>query len=157
MGRRHGLYSIAFTPDGRTLASGSSDHTIILWDVATGQPKGAPLKGHTGTVYSIAFTSDGRTLASGSSDNTIILWDVVTGQPKGAPRNVDRSAAALSFTEDCLHLLVHHGGAIPPTHMSVDASGASLCAPCASLRAALAASEQRAMASTVELQRISSR
>ena len=75
---------------------------IILWDVATGQPKG-----HTNYVYSVAFTPDGRTLASGSLDNTIILWDVTTGQPKGAPRKVASAVTALSFTDDCLYLLVH--------------------------------------------------
>ncbi|MGC1377644.1 MAG: hypothetical protein WA821_15525 [Anaerolineales bacterium] len=67
---------IAFSPDGKMLASGSYDKTVILWDIATGQPIGQPLKGHTDSVNSVAFSPDGKTLASGSSDNTIILWDL---------------------------------------------------------------------------------
>ena len=70
---------MAFSPDGKTLASGSSDRTIKLWDVATGKEQ-ATLKGHTGCVYSVAFSPDGKTLASGSEDKTIKLWDVETGK-----------------------------------------------------------------------------
>ena len=73
--------SIAFSYDSRTLASGSVDNTIILWDVDTNAHK-ATFTGHTDSVVSVAFRPDGSLLASGSDDNTIILWDVDTGEPK---------------------------------------------------------------------------
>jgi WD40 repeat protein len=76
---------VAFSSDGQTLASGSSDKTIILWDVASGQPIGEPLAGHTASVLSVAFSPDGQTLASGSLDTTIRLWDVENGQQIGGP------------------------------------------------------------------------
>jgi WD40 repeat protein len=71
--------SVAFSPDGSTLASGSWDNTIKLWNVATGGLL-RTLTGHTKGVSSVAFSPDGMTLASGSyDDNTIRLWNVATG------------------------------------------------------------------------------
>ena len=66
-------YAVAFSPDGKTLASGSLDNTIKLWDVTTGRNT-ATLNGHSGGVTSIAFSPDGNTLASGSMDTTMKLW-----------------------------------------------------------------------------------
>ncbi len=75
------VLSVAFSPDGATLASGSADTTVRLWDVSDpSAPKalGEPLTGHTGWVNSVAFSRDGATLASGSADTTVRLWDVST-------------------------------------------------------------------------------
>ncbi|KAF6806138.1 hypothetical protein CPLU01_15929 [Colletotrichum plurivorum] len=78
-GHSNGVLSVAFSRDGRQLASGSYDNTVKLWDTATGQCQ-QTLEGHSNYVRSVAFSPDGRQLASGSHDNTVKLWDTATGQ-----------------------------------------------------------------------------
>jgi WD40 repeat protein len=97
------VFSVAFAPDGHTLATGSFDRTVILWDVSDrAHPRrlGQPLTGHSGTVFSVAFAPDGHTLATGSADRTVILWDVSDrthprrlGQPLTGHSNVVESIA----------------------------------------------------------------
>src|SRR5262245_43682935 len=73
------VMSIAFMPDGKTLASAGRDNSVRLWDVGTGEQR-AILKGHSETVCCLAFTPEGKTLASGSQDKTVRLWDVSKGK-----------------------------------------------------------------------------
>ena len=74
---------MAFSPDGKRLASASGIGTVKVWDAATGQET-LTLKGHTerrlGGCPSVAFSPDGKRLASGSVDGTVKVWDAATGQ-----------------------------------------------------------------------------
>ena len=73
------VYGVAFSPDGRLLATASSDKTARLWDPATGEHL-RTLTGHTDWVRGVAFSPDGRLLATASDDNTARLWDPATGE-----------------------------------------------------------------------------
>jgi len=73
------IFRIAWSPDGKILASPSKDQTIRLWDAQSGQLL-RTLKGHSGYVYSVAWSPDGKALASGAGDKTIRLWDAQEGR-----------------------------------------------------------------------------
>src|SRR5258707_8915159 len=68
------VWSVAYSPDGRYIISGSLDKTIRIWDAETGTMVGEPLEGHTDRALSVAYPPDGRYIVSGSFDNTIRIW-----------------------------------------------------------------------------------
>lgn len=78
-GQNLGFLSVAYSPDGRTVASGSQNGRLWLWDATTGEHKHS-LEGHTQAIWSVVFSLDNGMLASGSDDNTIRLWDATTGR-----------------------------------------------------------------------------
>lgn len=79
VGHSREVASVAFSPDGRTVLSGSWDNTLKLWDVARGKVL-RTFEGHSGWVTSVAFSPDGRTVVSGSDDTTVRLWKTATGE-----------------------------------------------------------------------------
>src|SRR5205085_11897575 len=91
--------AIAFSPDGHSLASGSSDHDVRLWDAEAGKEL-LVLRGHEDAVASVAFSPDGRRIASGGGDRTIRLWDVGTGREVHALRGHAAAVPSVAFSPD---------------------------------------------------------
>jgi WD40 repeat protein len=104
-GPKYGAYRVAFSPNGKSLASVGRDKQIWLWEVATGSER-RTFVGHTGDVYSVAFSPNGRQLLSGGADTTALLWDVYSfAEPVGdlanAVRALDGTDAAAAYRAMC--------------------------------------------------------
>ena len=91
--------SLALSSDGQWLASGSTDISVKLWEVATGQ-EWRTLRGHTQAVNAVAFSRDDKTLASGGNDKTVRLWDVATGRLLRAIEAHDGFVMGVAFSPD---------------------------------------------------------
>ncbi|CAG7852496.1 SubName: Full=Related to WD40-repeat protein (Notchless protein) {ECO:0000313/EMBL:CCA73057.1} [Serendipita indica DSM 11827] len=100
------IYTVAFSPDGSRIVSGSKDSGIQLWDADTGQPLGRPFKANNGFIHSVAFSPDGSRIVSGSDNTLIRLWDADTGQPWGEPlRGHTSTVYAVEFSPDGLRIV----------------------------------------------------
>ena len=99
VGRITSIPSVAFSPDGRQVLTGSDDKTAILWDVATGQEL-RTFQGHSGYVNCVAFSPDGRQVLTGSDDKTAILWDVMTGQKLRTFQGHSHWVMSVAFSPD---------------------------------------------------------
>jgi WD40 repeat protein/transcriptional regulator with XRE-family HTH domain len=94
---QYGVSAVAFSPDGKLLATGDTDGVVRRWDPVTRHPVGAPLRTGSGTVggvYAVAFSPDGKLLASTDADGAMRLWDPATGRPASAPPQTGAGPAA---------------------------------------------------------------
>ncbi|KAJ6590132.1 hypothetical protein DFH09DRAFT_1425797 [Mycena vulgaris] len=100
-GHNDWVMSIAFSPDGRQIVSGSTDRTVRIWDAESQQQIGEPFIGHNGYVLSVAFSANGRQIVSGSEDKTVWIWDAESQQQIGRPlTGHDGLVRSVAFSPD---------------------------------------------------------
>jgi WD40 repeat protein/serine/threonine protein kinase len=103
-GHNKPVRSLAISPDGMYVMSGSIESIIRLWELSTGECI-RTLQGHTSSVTSVSFSPDGRYAVSGSADNTIRIWELSTGECIGTLQGHTSSATSVSFSPDGEHAL----------------------------------------------------
>ena len=124
IGHTDKIYSVAFSPDGKSIASGSADNTVRLWDTATGEVLKI-FKGHTAWVWHVAFSPDGETIASGSWDTTIRLWNSTTGAHLKTIRGHTHDVLSVAFSPDG-KIIASAGGKTDKTIRLWDATNGAL-------------------------------
>ena len=102
------VHAIDFSPDGRLLASASSDGTIQVWDVGNGKAIGCLKSTVNNGVHAVAFASDGRRVAGGYHDATTRVWDIRTGKPVHSLRAHQSTVYAVAFSHDGRRLAAGH-------------------------------------------------
>lgn len=106
-GHTDAVYAVAYSPDGRFIATASFDNTVKLWEAATGKEikTYGGTAGHTKQVISVAFNQDGSLLASGSTDNTLKVWDVPVNAPIRSYK-ASEAVQAVALSPDGLKLAI---------------------------------------------------
>ena len=99
----------AFSPDGRRIASGSSDGSLQIWDVESGALLVKSLNGHSGAIHSIAFSPNGERIVSGSQDKTLRLWDAATGTPGKSLSGHNEAIYSVAFSPDSTRIVSASG------------------------------------------------
>ena len=99
MQQRGRIRALAFSPDGKSIVSGSEDHTARLWDTTTGLPIGAAMR-HAHIVQAAAFSPDGKSVVTGSWDRTARRWDAATGLPLGNPMKHHGWVSSVAISPD---------------------------------------------------------
>ena len=98
-GHKGEVYSVAFSPDGKKIVSGSSDNTLKVWDATSGQEI-RTVKVNTSTVYYAAFSPDARKIVSGSHDKTLKVWDATSGQETLTLKGHTHQVTSVAFSPD---------------------------------------------------------
>ena len=102
-GHKNGITCVAFSPDGKSIVSGSEDYTLRIWNIENIESGSLLLEGHEAEVCSVAFSPNGNHVASRSMDDTIQLWDIKTGKSilkQHAQGTIQHCATSVSFTPD---------------------------------------------------------
>jgi WD40 repeat protein/tetratricopeptide (TPR) repeat protein/tRNA A-37 threonylcarbamoyl transferase component Bud32 len=93
------VFAVAFSPDGKTILTGSGDGTARLWDAASGRPIGQPMR-HERRITSVAFSPDGKTILTGSEDGTARLWGAASGRAISPPLRHEDPVWSVAFGPD---------------------------------------------------------
>jgi predicted Ser/Thr protein kinase len=103
-GHTNTVFSVAYSPDGTRLASGSFDGTVKVWDARSGAEL-ATLRGHAGAVWSVCYSPEGTHIASASADRTIKVWDATSGAELVALRGHTRDVHSVCYSPDGTHIV----------------------------------------------------
>ncbi|KAK4204395.1 hypothetical protein QBC40DRAFT_272760 [Triangularia verruculosa] len=119
------VWSVAFSPDGTRLVSGSGDKAIKIWDILSGECI-QTLVGHSDGIMSVAFSKDGGTLASGSDDQTIKIWDAVTGECKKTMKDHIGLVQSVTFSPDGRNLASGSSAIFSPDDRNLASSSSAI-------------------------------